>query len=333
MPGNTVQSSDRKRVTVVVPAYNAARTIEQCLSALMGQSYPRELFEVIVVDDGSTDQTSQTIKQFPVQYIHQNNQGPATARNAGAAAGIGDILLFTDADCVPDPHWIEEMTTAFEDPQVMAVKGAYRSRQPEMVARFAQIEFEERFDLLERAGTTDMVDTYAAGYRAQLFRELGGFDTRFPVANNEDTELSYRMAAAGHRMVFAPRAIVFHLGHPDSIRRYARLKFSRGYWRMVVYRRFPEKMLRDTYTPKSLKLQILALLFLCWSLIAAFFLDEGGLMFLLVALSCFLVTIVPFVCVALRKDFPVGLASPFLLAIRAAALGSGAVWGAWRGKL
>lgn len=328
-----MQSSDGKKVTVVVPAYNAVRTIEQCLSALMKQSYPRELYEVIVVDDGSTDQTSHIIRQFPVRYLHQDNQGPATARNAGAAAGTGDILLFTDADCVPDPHWIEEMSAAFADPQVMAVKGAYRSTQPELVARFAQIEFEERFDLLEKAGTTDMVDTYAAGYRYHLFRQLGGFDTRFPVANNEDTELSYRMAAAGHRMVFAPRAIVFHLGHPNSICRYARLKFSRGYWRMVVYRRFPEKMLRDTYTPKSLKLQILALLFLGWCLIASCFLDEGGFLLLLVALSCFLITIFPFVRVALRKDLAVGLASPLLLAVRAAALGSGALWGAWRGRL
>jgi hypothetical protein len=79
-------------------------------------------------------------------------------------------------------------------------------------------------------------------FKKEIFQSLGGFDTRFPVANNEDTELSYRMAAQGHRMVFNPRAVVCHLNHPDSILRYLRLKFSRGFWRMMVYRMFPDKI-------------------------------------------------------------------------------------------
>ena len=127
------------------------------------------------------------------------------------------------------------------------------------MARFAQVEFEERFDMLKRVGTIDMVDTYSAGFRKEIFLKMGGFDTSFPVANNEDTEFSYRMSKLGYRMVFNPDAIVYHLNHPDTIRKYARLKFWRGYWRMVVYKKFPDKMLKDTYTPQTLKLQILFL--------------------------------------------------------------------------
>ncbi len=244
-------------ISVVIPAYNAQETLGSCLEALSTQTYPQDLYEIIVVNDGSTDRTEEIAQQFPIRYIFQENQGPASARNNGAAAGQGAILLFTDSDCIPTPNWIEEMAAPFHNDKIMAVKGAYRTDQREIVARFAQIEFEERFTLLEKAGKTDMIDTYSAGYRRHIFQQLGGFDTRFPVANNEDTELSYRMAARDFAMIFTPRAIVYHLNHPSSVQQYAKLKFSRGYWRMIVYRQFPEKMLRDTYTPKSLKIQII----------------------------------------------------------------------------
>lgn len=321
------------KVSVVIPAYNASKTIGQCLQALDQQSYPKDQFEVIVVDDGSTDNTAAIIKKFAVQYIHQENQGPATARNKGAATACGALLLFTDSDCIPTGEWVAEMVAPFDNPQVMAVKGGYLSRQRQLVARFVQIEFEERFALLEKAGKTDMIDTYSAGYRRHIFDSLHGFDIRFPVANNEDTELSYRMANEGFMMVFAPQAVVYHLGHPDSLLRYARLKFSRGYWRMVVYKKFPEKMLKDTYTPKTLKIQILTLCFMLLSLPLFGFYPVVAAGVLGVNLLVFIGSSFSFIITALRKDLGVGFCSPFLLATRALALGLGAVCGSIYGRI
>lgn len=332
-PDHREDQDEAPQVSVVVPAYNAAATISLCLKALVAQEYPVQRLEIIVVDDGSTDQTAAIVRPFSVRYLHQHNQGPAAARNAGAALAKGELLLFTDADCVPAANWVAEMVAAFRLQEVMAVKGAYRTNQRQLVARFVQIEFEERFALLEKAGTTDMVDTYSAGYRAAVFAELGGFDTRFPVANNEDTELSYRLAARGLRMVFNPLAIVYHLNHPDSLWRYARLKFSRGYWRMLVYRRFPAKMLGDTYTPKSLKIQIVLILALLASLPLPFVLGGWGFGLPILALICFVAACWPFILTAFAKDRVVGLCSPCLLAVRALALGLGAVCGGCRGRL
>jgi glycosyltransferase involved in cell wall biosynthesis len=323
----------RVKVSVIIPVYNAEKTLASCLESLAGQTYPTSVIEVIVVDDGSTDQTGAVAKRFPVKYLYQENQGPATARNLGAAASSGDILLFTDADCVPTANWVEEMVAPFHNREVMAVKGAYISTKREIVARFAQIEFEERFSLLAKAPKIDMVDTYSAGYRARIFAELGGFDTRFPVANNEDTELSYRMAARGFRMVFNAKALVCHLGHPDTVIRYAKLKYSRGYWRMVVYRQYPEKMLRDVYTPKSLKLQVATLSLLLGTLPAPFFWGEPGLFLVGAAMLLFSGSLVPFVWFSLRKDVVVGLCSPFLLTVRAAALAMGALRGSVHARL
>ncbi|MBI5903439.1 MAG: glycosyltransferase [Deltaproteobacteria bacterium] len=317
--------------SVIVPAYNAARTIDKCLGSLRDQTVGKGRYEVIVVDDGSTDSTPLIVKGYSVKCIRQRNLGPAAARNAGAREARGGIILFTDSDCVPESDWIKEMARPFADPSVSAVKGAYRTLQPGIVARFSQIEFEERFEMLKAAPSIDMVDTYSAAFRKEVFDVAGGFDTGFPAPNNEDTELSYRLSSSGHRMVFNPRAVVCHLNHPDSIKRYARLKFWRGYWRMVVYKRFPDKMLKDTYTPQTLKFQILAAMMIGACLPVGLLFPAYGLLLFVLAGGFFLALSTPFFLTALRKDPAVAVVSPALLFLRAVSIGLGALWGVARG--
>ena len=108
--------------SIIVPTYNAEGTIETCLSAFKNQSIPKEDYEVIVVDDGSTDGTADIVKRYPVKYIRQENKGPAAARNNGANHAVGDIILFSDSDCVPDANWVNEMVKPFEDAKVTAVR-------------------------------------------------------------------------------------------------------------------------------------------------------------------------------------------------------------------
>lgn len=313
-------------VSVIVPAFNAGKTIGQCLQALKQQNYPSDSYDVILVDDGSKDTTGEIAQGYDITYLWQENCGPATARNKGAKEAKGEIILFTDSDCVPDSDWVREMVKPFSDQSVIAVKGAYKNKQKSIVARFAQLEFEERFEMLKKAESIDMVDTYSAGFRKDTFLRLGGFDTSFPVANNEDTELSYRMTKMGFKMVFNPNAIVFHLDHPATVKRYVRLKFWRGYWRTVVYKKFPDKMLKDTYTPQTLKLQILFLFLFLTSISFSVFSSAG-----LYAASCsglfFFLLSLPLMKLGIRKDYIVGLCVPFLLVLRAGALGFGMMWG------
>jgi len=321
------------KYSVVVPAYNAERTVGRCLEALAAQSIPQEDYEVLVIDDGSTDGTARVVESFSnkltLRFEGQPNSGPAAARNRGARAAEGEIILFTDSDCVPTQNWIEEMVRPFEDPDVAGAKGAYRTEQKELTARFAQIEFEERFEILRKLDSIDMVDTYSAAYRAEVFHGANGFDESFPVANNEDTDLSYRLVKAGHRLVFNESAVVYHLNHPNSLWRYARLKFWRGYWRMLVYRRFPNMMLQDTYTPKTLKLQVLTLLgtagLLLLAVLAALLTPLSAYSFLPAGLmlAAFLVFALPFSLFAFRREPTVGVLSPVLLAVRGLSIGSG----------
>lgn len=315
------------KISVIVPAYNAEKYIGQCIKALLNQSYRREDYEVIVVDDGSTDKTADIIKDYPLRYIYQKNQGPAAARNNGVKEAKGDIILFTDSDCIATPNWIEEMVRPFKSSDIAAVKGAYLTNQKGVIARLAQVEFEERFEMLKKAESIDMVDTYSAGFRRDIFLQMGGFDTSFPVANNEDTDLSYRMSKQGFKMVFNPDAIVYHLKHPDSIIKYARLKFWRGYWRMVVYKKFPDKMLKDTYTPQTLKLQILMLFLIMGFIPVAAIFPGFGIYPLSASVFIFGLLLLPFTVLVIRKDPSVAVFAPFFLTMRAASLGAGMIWG------
>ncbi len=313
--------------SVIIPAYNAEKTIGQCLKALLSQSLPRERYEIILVDDGSADHTANIVQRYPVRYMHQTNQGPAAARNRGAFMAEGNIILFTDADCVPDRNWIEQMTAPFlTDERISGVKGAYRTRQSSLTARFAQAEFEDRFDLLRKSRFIDMVDTYSAAFKKEVFLAAGGFDSSFPAANNEDTELSYRLVSRGHHLVFNPGAFVYHT-HPDTLKKYLRIKFWRGYWRLVVYARYPGKAVKDSYTPVVIKIQTLLLLTTMGLVPLALVFRCVSMGWLLWPLAGAVVSSFPFSAKVFRKDRVVGFLSPAYCLARAVVFAAGSALG------
>lgn len=311
------------RVSVIIPAYNADATIDDCLGALERQTVPRESYEVLVVDDGSADNTCPRVQAHDgVRLLTQVHAGPAAARNLGAAEAQGDFLLFTDSDCVPAQDWVERMLAPFHDDSVAGVKGAYLTHQQEIVARFVQIEYEDKYVRMAREESIDFVDTYAAGYRRHVFLSSGGFDTTFPLASVEDQEFSFRLAGHGYKMVFVPQARVYHLGHAQTVGSYWRKKFKIGYWKVLVTSRHPAKALRDSHTPQTLKVQILlvglGLVCILGSLLWQPLLTAIGILALV-----FLLTTIPFALGAWRRDRAVALISPGLLLVRALALGLG----------
>jgi len=309
------------RVSVVVPAHNASATIEECLQALARQSLPRAEYEVIVVDDGSSDSTRATAARYGVEVLTQDHQGPATARNLGADEAQGEIILFTDADCVPASNWIETMLAPFRDDQIAGAKGVYRTHQKALVARFVQLEYEDKYDLMRKERYIDFIDTYSAAYRKEVFNNNEGFDPAFPRASGEDVEFSYRLAERGYKMVFVPQAIVYH-HHVDSLRDYLKRKFYVGYWRVLMYRKHPAKIWKDSHTPQLLKVQVgVALLF--FALCPLVLLRREFLLAPAITTVLFLATALPFMVKSWPKDQAVSIFSPFLLFLRACALGFG----------
>lgn len=306
--------------SVIVPAYNAADTIGVCVRALARQTVPCDRFEVIVVDDGSTDDTAAVAAAAGARVLRIPHSGPAAARNAGARIARAPILLFTDADCEPGPTWVESMLQAFSDPRVAGAKGTYRTRQRGLVPRFVQAEYEEKYARLERQETIDFVDTYAAGYRREVFLTNRGFDPGFPVPSVEDQEFSFRLSRKGYRLVFVPEAWVWHR-HDRNLWEYLRRKFGIGYWKALLLRRHPERVVYDSHTPALLRWQI-ALLALTIGGAAIFPFLPALWPVPVITAAAFLGTTLPLITRIWRDPLLV-LATPFLLACRALALGTG----------
>src|SRR3989344_2404741 len=101
--------------SIVIPTFNRKEELRKCLSALSNQSYNK--IEIIVIDDGSTDNTEEMVKkEFKnIKFFKQNNTGPSIARNNGIKKAKGDFILFTDSDCVPDKYWVEELVKGFNE--------------------------------------------------------------------------------------------------------------------------------------------------------------------------------------------------------------------------
>jgi len=304
-------------VSIIIPTFNGASRIGNCLDAVLKQTAGRDA-EILVVNDGSTDNTADVVAGYPgVRLITQSNAGPAAARNRGALEARGTIILFTDDDCVPMPEWLAAMTEPFNDPKVVGVKGVYRTRQTRLIARFVQIEYEDKYRLMSDVPHIDFIDTYSAGFRRDRFVEMNGYDTSFPVACAEDVELSYRMSVRGWTMKFVPSAIVYHT-HPDTLWRYLNKKYKFAFWRVMAVRKNPTKALMDSHTPQLMKVQLLFAPALLLSIVGDVMVRPKVPSSLLVC-AAFLVSTLPFAWRAIPKDPIVGLLSPILLAARACA--------------
>ena len=310
-------------VSVIVPAYNAAPTLPRCIDALLNQTFDLQVYEIIIVDDGSIDETAELAGRSGVSLVRQNHAGPAAARNAGISRACGDLLLFTDADCEPTPNWIEAMVRPFADPSVMGCKGIYCTRQRGLLPRFVQVEYEEKYRSMERVHCIDFIDTYSAAYRESVFLKEGLFSEDILAA--EDVEFSFRLAQRGYRLIFNPQAIVYHK-HAQSLAHYLRRKFRFGRWRLRVYIRHPQKIGGDSHTPRDLRWQLLLVAITLLSVPVVWLLPWVKWLPVLATMA-FVVTTIPFLIRAGKRDPAVAFVAPFVLWMRALALGLGLSYG------
>ncbi|MGH2457356.1 MAG: glycosyltransferase [Chloroflexota bacterium] len=305
--------------SVVIPARNAGKTIGECVLAALSQSAPKEVYEIVVVDDGSVDGTGAIARSHGVRVIPQPPLGMAAARNTGARAARGEIVVFLDADSVPALDWLAQMVAPFDDPSIVGVKGAFQSHETDLLSRLIQAEHDDRYRRLEPGAAVDFIDGYPAAYRRAAFLAVGGFDPSLAAA--EDVELSYRLAKSGKRFTFAPKAKVHH-DHGMTFQRYAARKLRYGLWRSLVYARHPGAARSDRSTPAELRTQIP----LAGLTVASVVLSSRWQRMLPLAgvfLAAFTSTTMPFAWKARKAGTDAAIASPVLLFVRALALGTG----------
>jgi len=233
-------------VSVIVPVFNGQDTIEACLNALVAQDYPADRYEVIIVDNNSTDGTTRLVQQFPVRYIlERSRQSSYAARNRGVREAQGALLAFTDADCVPDPAWLRYGVAAFASATVGGVAGTIASLDPATVAQRYAVR---KGALSQETALTQnsfrpAVYTANALYRKAALEQAGGFDPG--VISGGDADLAWRVQELGFSITFAPQAVVRHR-HRERVADLLRQRRNYGYGSVVNYVKHREAMGRRT---------------------------------------------------------------------------------------
>ncbi len=203
-------------ISVVVPAYNAEAHIRECLDSLLVLDYPKDRLEILVVDNGSTDHTLSIIKTYPVRCLVEDTPGSAAARNLAARSARGEIIAFTDADCVVDVNWAKEIDLTFQDPQVDAVMGFAEGINDNFWASLEQRNFEEFWYrrgsngyTLKRSG----LDTRIASIRKRVLETCGYFSANLLYC--ADLDLSTRLNRWNYHIAFNDRIRVRHRNRTD----------------------------------------------------------------------------------------------------------------------
>ena len=219
--------------SVIVPAYEHPGNLDSCLEALALLDYPRDLFEVIIVDDGSRTAPEKVVnpykEQIDIRLFVQEHSGPATARNTGALQAKGEVLAFTDSDCSVDRGWLKALAEAFDRTPGAVIGGHTFNR---LTGNIYSTASQLIIDYLYSYYNSDedesrFLASNNLAVPAAMFRAVGGFDQSFRLAAAEDRELSERLLDNGYRLVYTPEAIVYHF-HSLNMRSFCKQHFNYG---------------------------------------------------------------------------------------------------------
>lgn len=303
-------------ISIVIPTYNSEKTIGEVLDALFKEiKRYRKKVEVIVVDDGSKDNTLKIVEKYPVRLFKQKHKGPAAARNLGVKKARGNIVIFLDSDCKVSKNWLKKILEPFKDKRVAGVGVKYKTwNRGSWVGRFVGYEIGQRQERMKKE--TDYLASYSTAYRKEVLKKVKGFDTRFRMAAAEDNDLSYRIVKEGYKLIFLKNSFVWHK-HPESLRVYFKKQFYQALWRVFLYLKWikePRVLKGDQYAGLETLSQPFLYLFLFLSLLFSF-----KLFLILLVIS--IIIHFPSAFRIIRKgDVKVGILMPFLFFLR------GIVW-------
>ncbi len=196
-------------ISVIVPVFNGEETIEECIQSLLNLSYPEDRYEIIIVDNKSTDNTKKIVEKYPVKLLLETKRGSYAARNAGIRTAKGDILAFTDSDCIVDKNWLKYIIKKFDDAEVGGVGGKVIAYNPVTIVEQYTTKFSGVLDQETFVGYKEpFIVTANAAYRRDVLYKVGLFDESF--VSGGDVDLGWRVSWQGFKIVYEPKAIVYH---------------------------------------------------------------------------------------------------------------------------
>lgn len=226
-------------ISVVVPVFNGESSVAATIEHLLNQSLPA--LEIILVNDGSTDDTAGILKSFGgrIKVVTKENGGPASARNAGVLAASGSLIAFTDSDCLPEVDWLKELVKGFDSPLIGGVGGTVSGITSGVISEYIDLYC----GLCPGRGSDGQIlrlVTANAAFRRDALLTSGMFDERFRRPGGEDTELSVRLRNLGHQLLFVEKALVRHR-HKATLREYLCAIANHGEGQYIIEQLWPHE--------------------------------------------------------------------------------------------
>jgi GT2 family glycosyltransferase len=231
-------AADWPRISAIVCTYNGARTLRECLSALAALDYPN--YEVIVVDDGSTDGSAAIAQDYPVRLINQSNKGLSAARNAGLAASNGEIVAYIDDDAFPHRYWLRYLAAGFGRSAHVGIGGPNLPPPGDgFVAECVAAAPGNPLHVLLSDELAEHIPGCNMAYRKEALVAVGGFDQRFRAAG-DDVDICWRLQDRGSTIGFCPTAVVWH-HRRNSIPAYWKQQYGYGKAEAQLEDKWPQR--------------------------------------------------------------------------------------------
>lgn len=277
-------------VSIIIPTLNRKNVLIEALLSLNNIDYPRNLLEVIVVNDGSTDGTKEEVEKikkdlnYNFKFIKEKRKGISYAKNVAIKKSYGEIIVSTDDDCLFEKGWLKKLIKPFKNPKIGAVGGPDRAIKNENVLAksidFAFSSFIGSGGIHGRFLKVKLGNFYPPGcnmaFRREVVKKIGYFDET--LAPGEDTDYNHRIEKAGYKLSYVPKAFVWHRPR-NSLARFIPYIFKRGKARVEIIRRHPQYAELIYYLPACTVILGIVLLFL--SFFSPLFFKIFSILFLL----------------------------------------------------
>jgi len=229
-------------VSIIVPCYNAEKYISECIESLLSLDYPENKLEIIIVDNNSQDNTQEIIKKYPVVCLCEDKiQSSYAARNRGIKYAKGDILAFTDSDCIVTKRWLLKAIPGFADKKIGCIAGEIEGYEPETIVE----EYLTDRGCLSQETTLrgqflPYPQTANAIYRREVFEKIRLFEEHW--ISSGDADIAWRMQLeTDYKIKYCPEALVFHR-HRSNVKSLFKQRVKWGYGKVILCNKYSDRM-------------------------------------------------------------------------------------------
>lgn len=208
-------------VSIIIPMYNAESTIAECIESLLRLRYPKDKLEIVIVDNGSTDQSVSVVKKYPVRLLSKPIGTIAAVRNFGASHSNGEIYGFVDSDCLVFEDWLISALKQLQNNDVAATGSGYLAP-----ANCTWVEKAWLYESKHKPFQTDFITSGNFIIKSKVFNEIGGYNEKLKTC--EDADICVRIIQKGYKVINSSEIKIVHLGNPKTISEFVRKELWYG---------------------------------------------------------------------------------------------------------